>query len=434
MRRPSFEVLNELPDDHRRLETYLARLPAGANPMTHNVEQARERLSRMSPFPMLSMPDDGIPNQPLMENGQLIGVDIHEALHRFFLAPGSAPRPALDYGIEEQQVAVARVSWRLAPDGYVARPGSIPPPTPLRPDISQRFVMEGRFFFGDAQQSGFHGFSVGRTFPGHGGDGTPSLRFAAMVEILEGYGIFFGHIGNVGINGVIEPPKIMRLAVMPIILDFDGHLTTRQPIPSIPDLKDPGPDETFFAFRGELPEDRIFSITPMRNNLLQTHVDLPLRNLGTLFHTDPQLIAHKSAGPKVGMYRANFWIGPIHRDELVPFQSVGGHYDLIGPGGRPLGSLDADVLEGRSWYFQLPGLDAPSYRFAGIGPVHRGTGIFEGVQGFVTMVGVLSVFPRTMVIYYIIRLADPTGRIREATYGTHSAGGDPEKVRKGLEE
>ena len=408
MRRPVFELLDQLPDDARRLETYLASLPSGADPLTHGSDQARKRLSQIALFPMLSIPDDRIPNQPIIEDGQLIGVEIHEALHRFL--------PAVDAGIDPQQIAVARVSWRLAPHGYVGRPGTVPPPTPLRPDQSQRFVMEGNFYFDDSEQSGFRGFSVGRTFPCSCGRTSP-LRLAAMVEILEGHGAFFGRQGNIGINGIVEPPAIMRLAVMPNLFDFDGHLTTREPLPPVSNPIDPNPEEVFVIFRGELPADQAFSIVPMRDDLLLTYVDLPLRETGVQIRARPRLVSYQSPRPSTGHFRTNFWIGPMDGDRVVPFQGVGGHYDLQGPDGEPLGSFDADVVEGRARPFQLPGLDAPAYRLAGIGPINRGTGIFEGTRGFVTLVGAMSIFPRTMVFYYIVRLDDPTGRIREALSG-----------------
>ena len=54
--------------------------------------------------------------------------------------------------------------WVLAPDDFVGAPGREPPPTPLDPSRSQRFIMtDGVCTFGDGKD-GFRGFGAGVTF------------------------------------------------------------------------------------------------------------------------------------------------------------------------------------------------------------------------------------------------------------------------------
>jgi hypothetical protein len=47
------------------------------------------------------------------------------------------------------------------------------------------------------------------------------------------------------------------------------------------------------------------------------------------------------------------------------------------------------------------------------GPFLQGTGIFAGVQGMMTMNGVVSVSPPTLSNLYVLRIEDPGGRFQD---------------------
>ena len=159
----------------------------------------------------------------------MIGVEVHENLHRFEV---TVEPPTQDKGVRAtnvvgQPVAQVHIDWRPIPDDYVASPDQIPPPTPLDPTRSQRFVMlGGQFRFDDQKQSGFHGFGTGRTFPVMIA-GRPQLRIGAVIDILQGYGQLAGKHGTVVVNGYITPPEGLALNILVRILDPSGDLLTQ---------------------------------------------------------------------------------------------------------------------------------------------------------------------------------------------------------------
>ena len=409
-----FDFESVFPRLSRQVETYLAQLPPHSDPLVYGCERVSRLLWRTAIYPMFSMPDPQQPNTPVIESGQLIGVEIRESMHRFQLQvrpPTGEALQALNV-VSDDQIALAHVHWHLAPDDFAARPGRLPPPTPFRPKVSQRFTMDGRFLFNDAQHSGFHGFAIGRTFP-DALDGKPIVRLAAMVDILEGYGAFAGYQGLVGINGTVEPPETMDLSVTPMILDFNGHLSTEKALPALSGMPVPVPDEVFFLFYSEIDPAKPMRIVPRARNLLLAPADLPIRLLEVEFNIQPQPLSRKKLGPRIGRLHTSFWIGPLATGLYHPFQSVDGHCTFEDLYGRSLGAIEANILEGRAWKINVPGLTVPGYRFSGIGPIGGGTGVFKEASGMVSAVGVLSLFPRVMSVFYIVRLADPTGKFRE---------------------
>jgi hypothetical protein len=83
--------------------------------------------------------------------------------------------------------------------------------------------------------------------------------------------------------------------------------------------------------------------------------------------------------------------------------------------GREIGSIVADGGEGRT--FNLPLEGAPgqrALRFGGVGPIVQGTGAFEGIPGLISDNSAVGVSPHALATTYVLRVAYPEGRYREA--------------------
>jgi hypothetical protein len=92
-------------------------------------------------------------------------------------------------------------------------------------------------------------------------------------------------------------------------------------------------------------------------------------------------------------------------------------YSFYDSGGNTVGTLTANVLEGRRFdvrFSRAP--QEPGLRFGFFGPIIFGTGCFKGAQGVLygASGSVFKFPPESHVIsnWYVLRLLDPDGKFR----------------------
>lgn len=376
-------------------------------------------------LPIFSVPDPSRVNRPVTLIPGLsfttVAVEVHEQLHRFEVA-GRLGR----CGIEASQAvggpaASVHIRWTVIPEGYPAAPGRRPPPTLLNPFTSQRFAMlDGELRFDDGAGSGFHGFGTGRTFPAREG-GERRLRIGAVIDVLEGFGAFAGLPGTVVVNGFIEPPDGLALNLMLRFVDLEGRLGTGGPLAPLQPTAEPDPDALFLVVLGEPDPDRGTELIPGPGGSMSgasVHERLRLVRLGfELGQGGPRSCTE--LGELAGTASGRLFFDPFAASPGSPvaFQTREGVFTFHDRHGCPLGTLEADVVEGRGFPLELPGAPMPVFRFGGFGPIREGSGLFAGVEGMMTLNAAISVFPRTLSNLYVFRLVDPRGRLRQALGG-----------------
>jgi hypothetical protein len=95
---------------------------------------------------------------------------------------------------------------------------------------------------------------------------------------------------------------------------------------------------------------------------------------------------------------------------VFPIQTTEGEFTFHDVGGQEVGTIRANMVEGRAFRSILPGAPMPVFRFGGFGPILGGTGAFGGTTGMMSMNSVISVFPRTLSNLYVLRLVDRPGQ------------------------
>lgn len=394
-----------------------------------NREQLPERseivsglLKRAAYFPLFSVPNPDLHNIPLPSPTNLkalIGIKVFEQMHRFDVRVESE---AITDGLVAtnrvgQPVADISIDWRVIPDDFIANPGVLPPPTELNPSRSQRFAMyDGHFRWLDREGSSFRGFGAGRTFPIMVG-GQPQLRIGAVVDILEGFGKLKGVQGNAVVNGFITPPNNLALNIMLRIMDPSKRLraesrpTTLRPVPL------PDPTATFLVFLGEPdPANPItLNMTPDgRVTGASVHELLRLVQIDFDVATSHGMRSRTSEGRIVGSL--SFEIIFDLRDPRGPssFQTTNAVFTFFDREERTIGTLNANVIEGRGFMTEVAGVPPPVIRVVGFGPFLGGSGQFSGASGMLSINGIISISARTPSILYTLRIFDPDGRFRRA--------------------
>lgn len=398
-------------------------VPPGENPVTYDIERVSALLKSAAYFPIFNIHDPGRQNQV----NELIpglpffirSVNVNEQLHRFDIHVKRSTCGLRAENRVGEAVAAVQIQWTPIPDFYAPSPGVQPPPWLLNPFMSQRFTMlNGQLGFNDPEQSGVHAFGAGRTFPAtEGGQGV--LRVGAAIEVLEGLGRFRGLQGAFCINGYIQPPENLGLNLMIRMMDPGRvlHAQSRPAISPILPIPDPDSNAVFMMFLGEVDPSAGVELIPSPDGqgFIGSRVNELLRLVRFSFdmNTASGLRSITEEGPIVGKVSAILYFNFLDPANVIPIQTTNGVFTFFDEKGTTIGTVSANMIEGRAMRTQMPGFPMPLFRFAGFGPILGGTGQFSGADGMMSMNSAVSVFPRTLSNLYIFRFYDPEGKLRD---------------------
>lgn len=404
--------------------------PAGVNPETYRFAEVSALLRRAAYFPLFNVHDPNVQNVVIPVPGQpnsLAGISVNENTHRFdILVSSPSCGPVKAANLFGQLQAAVHIDWLVVPEDFEAGPSVTPPRTALDPTRSQRFVMmNGKFQFLDAAHSGMEAFGSGRTFPTVV-DGKPRLDIGAAIVMLKGLGRLAGLDGAAVVNGYIVPPQDLFINVMLRVMDPDGRLLTREALAPIETRPDPDPTSVFMTFLGEEDSSQPTRlITAADGTMLGSEVHERLRLVAVssdLGSWNRGVRAQTRVGQIVGKLRTVLSFNPLDpahpgtAESPIPLTTRNGVFTFFGAGGEAIGTVAADLVEGRAFTSILPGAPGPLFRFVGFGPIEQGSGQFAGAAGMVSLNGAVSVFPRTLSNLYVFRFVDPDGRYRAAIY------------------
>jgi hypothetical protein len=397
--------------------------PPGVDPQTYELNKVERLLKSAAYYPIFNVANPNMPNKPILLipgiDFLMTAVEVNEELHRFSVTVEETNCTNGLRAINRVGEPVANVHIRFTPIpwNFEAAPDKYPSPTLLIPFFSQRVSMlDGQLTFKDAKQSGFKAFGTARTFPAQEG-GKRVLRIGAVIEILEGLGDFEGLTGAFVINGYISPPHELALNLMVRVMDPNGKLKAHSAVAPLTEFPDPDPAAVFMYFLGEVdpnkpvklnvaPDGRILG-SDVFERLRLVHIDY---DVGTA--SGPRSITKE--GPIVGEVSATLHFNPLSPTPVSPIQTTNGVFTFSGKDGKTIGTVNANMVEGRAMRTELKGAPMPVFRFGGFGPILGGTGLFQDADGMMSMNSAISVFPRTLSNLYIFRFYDPTGKYRSA--------------------
>jgi hypothetical protein len=403
------------------------------------VDEVTRLLEAAAYFPIFNVHNSAIPNDtvPLLPIAtQTLGqalftaVNVNEVLHRFEVETWMGPQgPTAANWISSRDVANVTIRFTPIPDDYSPSPGVSPRPTLLNPFKSQRVTMlNGQLSFQDRKVSGVQAFGSGRTFPVAGGSG--SLNLGAVIDVLEGFGALYGLSdetlpgATMVINGFITPPNDLALSLILRVMDPDGQLAASVPVPPlVKAAPTPQGSGVFMFFLGEADPRRPTRIlygpggTPSGAQTFEN-----LRSIRIGFNEE-SLHSSTRKGPIAGTASAMLSCNLANQSTVTQAQTTASVFRFHDSQGRSLGSLAANMVEGRAFRTYLPGASSyPVFRLGGFGPFSQGSGVFAGAQGMMSMNGVISVYPPTLSNLYVLRFEDPEGRFQDRLQGAGLTG------------
>lgn len=309
--------------------------------------------------------------------------------------------------------ADVRFRWRFIPEDFAGDPHCVQPLPilPLYLGVSQRIeVFDWELRFRDGE-SGFRAYGAGRTLPGVGAPSS-GVGLGFVLDVIEGYGRLAGLAGSIVVSGGLTADGELRLGLIIRIMDPTGGLLAQGSPTSVSENGGSEPGVAWLVFAGETDPDNAVTLRiSLSEGILGSNVFELLREIGLDFDVGQGWLQSRTTeGNLAGSVRAVLDFNPLDSRAVAPIRTRSGVFAFHDRNGRSLGTIAADMIEGRSLRTRLQDMLLPVFRFAGFGPIQGGTGIFTGVRGIMTMNSVISVQPRTLANLYILRLDDPNGR------------------------
>jgi hypothetical protein len=396
--------------------------PPGPSATTLSPEVVQYLVDQAAHFNMYSMPDPSLANPAIYAPGHgnsVVGVRVHEVLHRFDIItrPPTAQVPLRARNIVGEPAGKFIHRWLMMPHDFVASPGPEPPPTPLDPSRSQRFVMlDGTCTFGNGED-GFRGFGAGQTTPTTI-NGQSQLRAMAVGTIIEGFGKFKDHEeGTYVYCGTLDSQRGFMGNVLLRVMDRQETLRTEHALSAVEGGKPiPERDIVYIMFCGQaVPADPVSPNLGPDGRPIGLIVEQGIRLFNLYFKTSGHggLQTTESVGQMVGKITAKVIFNPATPGgtalDPIPFTAYD-EFVFVDHAGRRLGTFTADSSEGRVFTTLLAG--QPGIRFGGVGQILSGTGQFEGINGLMTDNSTVCFVPHVSRSLYILRIYDPHGKFR----------------------
>lgn len=405
-------------------------------PQAHAAERQRRvqhLLEQATYFVIFSVPDPnslsvGVPLVPSVPQA-IYRIDIVEAPRRLQI---DVEPPAEHCGfrtrkrISQRQVANQTLTLEVSPNNYQTGPGRTPPPTVLVPFLSQRFWMfNGHFEFLDGRGTAFQAIAGGRFFPASANN----LWVGGVADIIEGFGALQGFVGNLVINGLTSPPSSFANAFLFRFVDPTAALRSAPVYPVVPQMPDPDfSDSALIPLLGEPDPDRPPQASIGQDGKVRLRIVERLRIADTDFSVRPDVLAARTViGAVVGERRSTLVFDPSDPNNTIPAYTVDSVFSFRTPGGLPIGTLEADLVEARAFRSEMPGLDGPYFRLGGFGVYGKGTGQFTGVSGMLSYNGAFNLEPWAWNGLYLLRILDPDGRFQ--TLRPHSTERSSQQTR-----
>jgi len=380
-------------------------------------------IDQAATFNIFSMPKLSGANESIPAPGDLnttIGMKVQEELHRFRItvdAP-TASKPLTARNRIGENAGQFTHRWMICPEDWGASPNREPPPTPLDPSRSQRFVMLDSICSFGSGGDGFRGFGTGRTIPATI-DGQQQILITAVGAILEGFGRFRGHDeGTYVYCGALTPQRAFIGNIVLRVMDPQQTLTSDSDLSEIETRPNPEPYITYIVFRGQaIPSD---SVSPrigpngQPNGLTVVQglrlIDLDFKGGGRGVRSVTRV------GPPLGSITASVTFDPSAPGggnlNPIPFLADDQFTFFSDEGDPSVGAFHANSTEGRVFKTLLAG--QPGIRFGGTGLILDGAGPFAGIRGLMTDNSVVAFTPHVSASVYMLRIHDPQGRFRSS--------------------
>lgn len=344
------------------------------------------------------------------------GLDLASNLHRFesVVSADTEGDLRVDQSIGEQTGKMS-ARWLFCPHDHKWSPGKLPDPWIFDPWRSQQFVVpECELSFGDEHSCRCYG--MGRTFPINVA-GRPVLLAGMVANVTDGTGGFAGREGTVASTGTIVSGLGFKGNINLRVRDAEQTIVTADELTPLTRTGEPDRGDTFLELRlakkdcsvhttyGPPPgNDQVSLITPSEMRSVRYSYAVGRSGART------QMSIGQLLGPMDATVFFNLLAPPGTADAPASFTTQE-LYTFKTSRGEILGTISCGVVLGYSFALKFPSAPRqPGMRFAGIGPIRGGTGIFAGAQGMLTVDSLIGISPHALSLMHVLHLLDAEGK------------------------
>jgi hypothetical protein len=233
---------------------------------------------------------------------------------------------------------------------------------------------------------------------------------------LQGFGKLKGLQGNAVVNGFITPPYDVALNILVRVVDPTRRLRAPSVLPPIRTIGEADPSDTFMVFLGEPDPDNPIVLDMQADGRV---VGADVHELLRLVHIDFDVSGSGGMrsitmeGPIVGSLAFRLQFDSSDTRVPTPFKTSNAVFTFFDRERKTVGTLNANVMEGRGFATALQGVPQPVVRVVGFGPFVGGTGEFAAAEGMLSVNGIISIPARTPSIMYVLRVLDLKRKFRK---------------------
>ena len=343
------------------------------------------------------------------------GLDLRSSVHRFesvVRVGGEEFKAAQAIG---ERTGTMRSRWFFSPNDHKWSPGKSPAPWIFDPWRSQQFVMsECELTFGDEHSCQCYG--MGRTFPINVG-GRHILLAGAVANVIKGTGRFAGREGTLVCTGTITSDLGFYGNINLRVRDAEQTIVTEDKLAPITTERMPDVGNTFIELRLAKKDSSVQTTygPPPGNDQVSLITPSEMRSVRYSYTSGTggprtQMTAGQLLGPMEATVFFNLLAPPGTAEAPASFTTQE-LYTFKTPQKHIVGTISCGVVQGYSFSLNFPSAPGqPGMRFAGIGPIEGGTGIFAGAQGMLTVNSLIGISPHALSLMHVLHLVDPSGR------------------------
>lgn len=398
------------------------------NAETYPYELVQHLLDQTESFSLFATPEPGYASIATLTPGHPedyfgidggYGLDLQSNLRRFdsIVSSGCASGFSVSESVGKE-AATMRCRFLFGPSDFPWSPGGEPACSIFDPWRAERFAVKD-FEIRIGNEDVFRAYGAGRTYP-LVIEGKPLLMAAAMGNMTGGDGKFRDLAGSFTLSGRITPELGFLGSVTMRVVDPEGRFRSDRDVSAFNAIEDPEPGATFIVMRLTKKSSKIKTTygPPPGPGLvsLVTPSQIRTAQFGFLSRSYTGLRTELAIGQVIGHMEADVHFDllapPGSAEHPVPFTTQE-LYTFTAADGRVVGTVEASVEEGEAFDLKFPAAPGqPGVRFAGVGPVRGGTGIFSGATGTLTVNSVIGISPHALSLVHVLQLRDPSGRLR----------------------
>lgn len=352
--------------------------------------EARAMLQRLASFDLVGrLVRHELPGGPQERNQGIWEIDLLETTVRESIVASVG-----------RSIGQARLSWRVLPtsEGIRARESLFP------------VEVEGDIQLTDARRSRIRlrgeGFAQG--VPGS------DFLFGAVLSIESGSGAFQKKPGLVTISAGGGHGWTARVVLrcndsVSSLRSTSGRSKTGEPSLDSGDL-------VITLEGGEDPEQPVQFEFGQDGNFTGAlaHEKLYLADLDSGFHgTRLKARSRRLAAAGSSRFEVRFAASTAMPAGGIPYTTQNAHLCFYDAAQREIGSLEADIVWGRAFPTEIPGIEVPAFRMGGLAPITGGHGLFQGARGWIAVNSLFSLVPQIISSVLTLHLAAPSRELSQ---------------------